>query len=128
MAIKKSTSKPVSVKFTTPDPDNPKSFHAEVGGQATWTSNTPRYPKFEIRFKGNNPSNNTKNAKFSGANEQSVVLPLISEGQFYYSIRHIQTDGNHKVTGPFSLGVAPGGQFSVRCGACPPFGNSSLVQ
>ena len=74
MATKKSTSKAVNVTFTTPDPDSQKSFHAEVGGQATWVSNTPSYPKFQIRFKGGNPSNNTKNAKFSGANKRPVVL------------------------------------------------------
>jgi hypothetical protein len=116
-----------NVVFTTPDPDNPKSFHAEVGGTATWKSNSSTYPKFQVKFTGPNPYNRTRNAMFPKVGQPEVVLKLNTAGEFRYRIKHIKNNDTtrKKFSGPFTLGVASAGQFGTRCPGCPPFGRSA---
>jgi hypothetical protein len=113
----------VNAVFNVPDPDNPLyNVQAEVGGTATWNCNTPDYVEFEIIFVESNPVDSRKKATFRGTKDQPVVLSLKTAALFNYKIRHIRADGTHKVTGPYSLGVAPPEQFDAHCKGCPPVG------
>lgn len=123
MATKTKSSKPVSAVFTVPDPDKPLyNVQAEVGGTATWENQTLSYPEFEICFNGSNPVDGRKNATFRSEQSQPVVLTLVTAGEFHYTIKHIKCDGTHKVSGKYSIGIAPPNEFFSHCKGCPPVG------
>jgi len=123
MASKVKSPVAASVMFTLHDPDEPsKSNHAEVGGTVTWKSASLNYPEFEIAFMGANPFNNTKDARFKGAQDQPVVLELKTSGQFLYVVRHRKQTGECKDCGPFCIGIAPVDEFFGHCKGCPPWG------
>jgi hypothetical protein len=125
MANKAKSSDAASVVFNLPDPDEPsKTNHAEVGGTATWNSKSLNYPEFEVSFKGANPFNNKKNAKFKGNQKQPIVLVLNIPGKFTYVVKHKKEKGNSKDSGPFCIGVAPPHKFFGRCKGCPPWGTN----
>lgn len=125
MATNGNSSKPISVVFSLPDPDEPKaSFHGEVGGTATWQSSSTNYPNFEVQFSGSNPSNDTPNAQFGGSSSNPVVLSLNKADTFHYRIKQIKADGTHKISGPHTMSIVPQGAF-INCHACPPIGQST---
>jgi hypothetical protein len=105
--------RPLSTVITVPDPDNLLvTSRAEQGGILQWRTDTHRFPKFEIRFEGPNPSNKKMNLVLEGSDVKPVVIRLKIIGDYKYNIRHI---GKNKSvdTGPFAASVH-------SCQGCPP--------
>ena len=121
MSVKKSTSRYRSSGKPLSDPYSPSLYlHGHVGGTATWECCTDSYPKFQLIFNASNPFNAVKKAAFSGGVKKPVVLVLKNPGVFEYLIKHIHSDGSHKVVGPYCINVAPPTFFKIPPRKCPP--------
>jgi hypothetical protein len=117
MTAKTNIRKPVSTVITVPDPDETQfTNHAQQGGTVEWRSESPNYPKFEVKFVGPNPYNTKVNDTLSGSTTKPVVVRLKKVGEYTYTIRHTHTNGKTCDTQQFDIHIVPCPK------GCPPVG------
>lgn len=106
--------RPSSVVITLPDPKSMKvGTDGQKGGTFQWRTETHEHPSFEIRFKGQNPVDNTQDKSFKGDDLTPVVVRLNELGDYLYEVRQMDAKGNVITSGPH--------KFSVReCDGCHP--------
>jgi hypothetical protein len=95
MTIGNKKAKPLSPVITLPEPEaTPVRIHGEKGGTIQWRTDSPRFPRFEVTFKGENPSNDKLGETFPGADDEPVVVRLAKIGDFSCTIKHFKPDGS----------------------------------
>ncbi len=104
--------RPASAVVTLPDPDNAYSgIHVEIGGTLEIRCESPNYPNFQVIFDGADPSGKEEGHVFEGSIHQPIVIPVIKEGDFSYTVLHYHRHGGD----PFRR---KNDVHSVPCKAC----------
>jgi hypothetical protein len=115
MEKKMPTHRPACIVHTAPDPDAllvHSNGIGETGGILEVRCETPNHPRFEVWFRGKNPSDSTPDAVFKGSMDAPVIIPLNEEGTFEYCIQHYRKDGEpSKLSGPIAFNIR-------KCPAC----------
>ena len=98
--------RPSGTVMTLPDPTSKKvCVDGQKGGTFQWRTETHDHPKFEIRFRGPNPTDEAVDKSFSGDDLSPVVIRLNATGDYYYDICQMDAQGGAVTSGPHTFSV-----------------------
>jgi hypothetical protein len=113
MTSNQSYRRPASAVVTLPDPDDAYAgIHAEIGGTLEIRCESPNNPTFQVTLAGDNTSDEEQSQVFEGSIHRPVVIPLLKEGNFRYTVKHHHVRKGEPVILHIDIHILP-------CNGCP---------